>query len=329
MTGEGKILRNEEIPHEAWNDLLSQFPYPSYFQSPKGFKELRLFNGWQVEALAIMGEKRLEAIVVYVIQKEKGLKSIFSKRCIIFSGPVFQDQSSLNRLLKVLNEQVSGCVYIEVRNGYPSQEYKSCYQSCNWQYIPWLNFIVNTNSRDAMWSAVSESRRRQLKKAEKLGAYCANPKSESDVKSFYIILKDLYLSKVKKPLPQYEFFRQYFLSDHCNFVLVYFKSQVIGGILCPFLEGVGSYEFYVAGLDQEFKECFPSAMATYGAMKQSNDMGLPFFDFMGGGSPEEGYGVREFKSRFGGEQVAWGRWLQIRNKFIYRLGKWYIQRKAR
>ncbi|MEY2763832.1 MAG: hypothetical protein RLZZ205_256, partial [Bacteroidota bacterium] len=296
---------------------------------PKGFEELSQFEGWQIEALGYQHELELKAVVVFVIQKESGFKSFLSKRCIIFSGPVFTNEESLKFLMSSLKQLIGGCVYCEIRNGYPTERYASSYQSLGWQYIPWFNFIVPTTDGEVMWSRVSESRRRQLKKAEKAGAYVANPKDEKEVKSFYKILSQLYSKKVKKPLPGYDLFRHYFELDNRNFVLVYLKGEVIGGILCPFLESVGIYEFYVAGLDQDFKDCYPSAMATYGAMEQGNRLGIPMFDFMGGGSPNEGYGVREFKSRFGGNQVEWGRWLLVKNKFLYQLGKWYIQRRSR
>lgn len=329
MSVEGTILRDQEIPVDDWNKLLSQFPYPSYFQSSKGYEELRRYKGWQVEALGYLHELKLKAVVVLVIQKEKGLKSLLSKRCIIFAGPIFTNEESLKVILHAVHQVAKGCIYFEIRNGYPTEKYINCYLTSGWKYVPWFNFIVPTSDSNLMWSKVSESRRRQLKKAEKSGAYVANPSHENDVKSFYDILTQLYSEKVKKPLPGFDLFRHYFESSNRNFVLVYFNNQVIGGILCPFLDGVGIYEFYVAGLDHEFKDCYPSAMATFGAMQQANTFGLPIFDFMGGGSPEEGYGVREFKSRFGGNQVEWGRWLFVKNKFIYQLGKWYIQWRSR
>jgi lipid II:glycine glycyltransferase (peptidoglycan interpeptide bridge formation enzyme) len=228
-----------------------------------------------------------------------------------------------------LENVVSDVVYLEIRNGYPSESFKSIYASLGWKYLPWLNFIVDTKDRGVMIKRISESRRRQLRKAEKLGVTILNPDRESDVKEFYAILLGLYKTKIKKPLPEYELFRNFFLMDTRNYVLVYFEQKVIGGILCPFLEGVGNYEFYIAGLDQAYKDCYPSAMATFGAMKQANEMNLPTFDFMGGGSPSEGYGVREFKSRFGGEEVEWGRWLKVRKKLIYYLGSSYIKWKAK
>ncbi len=329
MSQEQRIVHNDEIPVEAWNKLLKSTKHPSYFQSHKGFDQLRKYHGWKVEALGYMNNDELMAVVVYVIQKESGIKSFLSKRCIIFSGPLFNDDNALRVVLIHLEQFVSGCVYMEIRNGYSTEPYHPVYRALGWKYLPWLNFIVNTSDSESMLKRASESRRRQLKKADKMGVIMDNPKDESEVLEFYRILVHLYQTKIKKPLPTYEMFMAYFLQDPRSIVLVYHQDKVIGGILCPFLEGVGMYEFYIAGLDQEYKDCYPSAVATYGAMKQACEMGIPIFDFMGGGSPDEGYGVREFKSRFGGEQVEWGRWLKVRKKAIYQLGKWYIQWRSK
>jgi lipid II:glycine glycyltransferase (peptidoglycan interpeptide bridge formation enzyme) len=42
---------------------------------------------------------------------------------------------------------------------------------------------------------------------------------------------------------------------------------------------------------------------------------------MGAGAPDQDYGVREFKARFGGELVNYGRFIRINNKFLFNLGK--------
>ena len=36
--------------------------------------------------------------------------------------------------------------------------------------------------------------------------------------------------------------------------------------MCPLLAGKAIYEFYICGLDQEFKEASPSVMATFAAI---------------------------------------------------------------
>ena len=42
---------------------------------------------------------------------------------------------------------------------------------------------------------------------------------------------------------------------------------------------------------------------------------------MGAGSSDEDYGVREFKSKFGGKLVNYGRFIKINNKLLYKIGK--------
>ena len=41
---------------------------------------------------------------------------------------------------------------------------------------------------------------------------------------------------------------------------------------------------------------------------------------MGAGKPDENYGVREFKEKFGGELVEYGRFIRINNPLLYKLG---------
>jgi serine/alanine adding enzyme len=50
---------------------------------------------------------------------------------------------------------------------------------------------------------------------------------------------------------------------------------------------------------------------------------------MGMGSPQKPYGVRDFKTKFGGEVINFGRWQLINNKFRYQLGLfgYYILKK--
>ena len=61
-------------------------------------------------------------------------------------------------------------------------------------------------------------------------------------------------------------------------------------------------------------------MATYAAMQYAAEHGLPRFDFMGAGKPEEDYGVRAFKAQMGGKMVEHGRFLLIAKPLLYRIG---------
>jgi lipid II:glycine glycyltransferase (peptidoglycan interpeptide bridge formation enzyme) len=62
-------------------------------------------------------------------------------------------------------------------------------------------------------------------------------------------------------------------------------------------------------------------VAIWGEMQYAAENGYPLFDFMGAGSPDQPYGVRDFKAEFGGELVEHGRFLCVRKPLLYWIGK--------
>ncbi len=119
----------------------------------------------------------------------------------------------------------------------------------------------------------------------------------------------------------WEFFSGAFHQKFGRFLLVWFDGRVIGGIYCPVLERRSIFEFYICGLDREYRDQYPSVMATWAAMDYASSNGIPCFDLMGAGVSGKDYGVREFKARFGGRQEEYGRFLKINNRFLYMAGK--------
>jgi len=61
-------------------------------------------------------------------------------------------------------------------------------------------------------------------------------------------------------------------------------------------------------------------MVVYSALRYGYLNGYKYFDFMGAGSPDKKYGVRQFKEQFGGELVEHGRFFKITKPALYFLG---------
>lgn len=106
-----------------------------------------------------------------------------------------------------------------------------------------------------------------------------------------------------------------------KYFLVEYNKEIIGGIMCPITPDKAIYEWYVCGLDGQHNGIYPSVLATWAPIDYALKKGLKYFDFMGAGKPDQNYGVREFKSKFGGESVNFGRFERINNRFLYKLGK--------
>ena len=74
-------------------------------------------------------------------------------------------------------------------------------------------------------------------------------------------------------------------------------------------------------MDEIYKKQYPSALATYAPLEYAIKKNINSFDFLGAGSPEKDYGVREFKSRFGGELVEYGRFERIHKPLRMKIAK--------
>jgi serine/alanine adding enzyme len=326
------IKGSDCIDRDKWNRLLAESEFASPFQTPAHADLINSVKEYSAEVYAVESGGTLKALCVADLQKQSGAQAYFSRRAIIYGGPVLSKRchKELKALLEFINRDLTGkSIFIETRNFFDYSLYKTVFEDAGWTYVPWLNFQLQVDSEDMVLRNMSASRRRQIRQAVKSGAYWEEARSLDDVRKFYSLLIDLYKNKIKKPLHPWDFFKNYYTTKSGLYLLVYFKEKVIGGILCPVLPDETIYEFYVCGLDREYKNQHPSVMATWAAIEYALINKIGVFDFMGAGSRDESYGVREFKSRFGGQEVEHGRYNKIINPYLYHLGKTALKVKAK
>ncbi len=319
-----EILLNDSIPLSDWEELLLKNKHSTPFQSPEFYSLFNSVKNLSAHAIAVIDSGLINALAVVTIQKESGIKGYFSRRAIIYGGPLINNHDP--EMLEILLENISNltkwqAIYIETRNFSDYKVYNDIFRRAGYKLIPSLNFQIDTTDFIRLSKSVSPSRLRQIKKAQKQNVKWKVAHHIDEVKEFYYILAELYKRKIRKPLFPFEFFENFFRSGLGKYLVVIYKDKIIGGIMCPVIESRSIYEFYICGLDNEYKEQYPSVMATWAAIEYANQNNIPLFDFMGAGKPDEAYGVRDFKARFGGEQVGYGRFLKINSPILYKTGK--------
>ena len=319
-----KVLINKEISIEKWNKLLTLSLYTSPFQLPSFYNLFNAVSGLSADVFAVEERSEIKALCVVTLQKESGIKGFFSRRAIIYGGPVLYEakEKEVELLISSIEKNLKRkVIYIEIRNLHDYNVYYEIFKRNNWRYLSYQNFIINCTDKDFLYNSMSNNRKRQIKKAISNGVKIKEAENLNEIKEYYTILHGLYSKKIKKPLFPYYFFKTFFESDLGVFLLVFFNDKVIGGIMCPVMPQKAIYEFYICGLDAEYKDQYPSVMATWAAIEYGLQNNIPLFDLMGAGSPEEYYGVREFKARFGGELVENGRFLRVLNPILFNFGR--------
>lgn len=330
-----RILTYYEINPLAWQKLVEESPYATWFQTQEAY-QFYAANKQEMTPFACGVERdgELRAVCVgYVTKEHCRIKQFYTRRAIIIGGPLIADSANeedVARMIytirqpEVLITVSTFCstwrnlpIYIETRNFHDYSKWKEVFEACGFDYQPHLNIQVVCDAEHTM----SEQRRRQVKKSISNGATFCEAQSEQEIRDWYEILQQLYREKVRTPLFTEEFFLEFYRKGWGKYLLVKHEGKVIGGMMCPILEGSAIYEWYVCGLDEDYREQYPSVMATYAAIEYAKENSLPLFDFMGAGKPDANYGVRDFKKEFGGEVVEHGRFLCVRKPILYAIGK--------
>lgn len=330
------VVKHPDAKFEnEWNLLLEDATYASVMQSPFAWK---LFNATEdfhpVLCCCYDEDNVMKGSLLGVLIRETGiLKQRFSTRVVVYGGPVIQkgirNADEVIRLLfdALIRETERKSIFIQVRAAFDMKPFQPVMEQLGFTWSPRLNLLINTSDENRVWKDMSASRRRQVRKSLENGAQVISDISEEQLHAFYNILKDLYREKIKKPLPGYSFFKAFHQLNksgkHGHIFLIIYNRQVIGGIMSPSGSNGTVFEWYVCGLDKEYKSkgIYPSVLATWAAIEYAVKDGFRKFDFMGVGKPGEDYGVRDFKMRFGGSIVNFGRYIRINNRFLYSISE--------
>ncbi|MEE0922378.1 MAG: GNAT family N-acetyltransferase [Paludibacteraceae bacterium] len=319
------IRTYSEIDKQNWKSLAETSPLSTWFQTEEAYRFYQSVSDMDAFVYGVVEEDKLVGVIVgYTTQEKCKLKQYFTARTIVVGGPLLDEnisESALAMLLQIVKKQQGEAIYIETRNLHDYSRWRTVFEANDFAYQPHLNIQVACNANHTM----SEQRQRQVKKAIKNGAEICEASSEQEIRDWYQILRQLYLQKVRTPLWSEAFFLLFYRSGVGKFLLVKYEGKVIGGMMCPIFAGKAIYEWYVCGLDEAYREQYPSVMATYAAIEYAKQKGIPMFDFMGAGVPDKPYGVRDFKMEFGGAVVKHGRYLCVRKSLLYKIGKWGVK----
>ena len=319
-----------EIDNAQWQELVVKSPTSSYFQTPECYHFFESLSFLKPFVFGVSENNRLVGILSgYIISDGNIITRFFSRRAIVCGGALLDftiSENAFEKLLLIAGKTLKKkSIYLEIRNYNDYSVYKSTFESAGFTYSPHLNFHVQTPDVETARMNLSTTRRREIKLSAKSGAVWCETKNHDDIKSYYEILKDLYKNKVKTPLYPIEFFEKLVQDSNGKLFIVKTDAKIIGGSVCVILPDRILYEWFVCGLDGQFKNVYPSTIATWAAIEYAASNGYGIFDMMGAGKPDEGYGVREFKSKFGGELVENGRFIHISNPLLFKIGEMAVE----
>ena len=341
-----KVLTYNQIDGTEWSRFVASSSTGTWFQTPEAYdfyaSQPELFKPFviaisndaslsEVQHSINSSLQTLRAVCVgYVTVEKNPIKQFLTRRAIIIGGPALADDATdeevmallcaLKSTLLLVRDGVGSPIYIETRNFNDYSKWKDAFKKVGFGYQPHLNFHVDTSSVEMVETNLGKSRKRDIRTSLRDGATIIEEPTLKQVREYYAILEHLYVTRVKTPLFPFSFFERLWQHKDGRFILVALNDEIIGGTVCVEQKDKCVYEWFVCGRDGEWKSIFPSSLATYAGIMYAAEHGMSRFDMMGAGTPNEAYGVRDFKARFGGKEVEHGRFLCITKPLLYKIG---------
>jgi serine/alanine adding enzyme len=319
------ISNHKKIEENEWSNFVINHHQGNIFQSPEFYKTVLQTNEWSPIILGIKVNGILEGIIVSVIQSDGiGLKRLFSLRNIVWGAPLVKSHDCIGPLLNYYNKiNRNKSNYIQFRNLFDLSTAKSIYEKEGYTFKDHLNIYNNISGEsDDILKRMHKERRRNIKIAQRKGLLFREILSEDELKECYIILTNLY-NKIKLPLPSYNFFLTFHrvLNTYGNikiFVGIVNDDIVAFRFVLCYKKCI--YDWYAASM-HDYLGYYPNDYLLWKIMEWGNINGYESFDFGGAGSPNKYYGVRDYKIKFGGVLVNYGRYERYNKPIIYKIGK--------
>ena len=327
-----KLVEARNIDALSWKSLAKESQVATWFQTQEAFAFFANLTFLEAFAYAVESDSKLKGVVVGYIQKDGGkIKQYLSRRAIIVGGPLLSDDitdEELGFLLSALKNKLrKKAIFIETRNFNDYNRWRQVFEQFGYGYDPHYDVQVDTTSIELVNSKLDRNRKRNIKKALDNGLIIEEDPNENDLKQLYSMLEELYATKVKTPLFPFEFFEKLNKIPSSRFFIAKdVDGKLLGGLVCVALVDRCVYAWLACGDDFNHRALSPSVMVNYAGVSYAANHGIPRFDFMGAGKPDDGgYGVRDFKLKFGGDLVEYGRFVYVCDNLLYGVGKFAVK----
>lgn len=315
-SSETKVITPDHAPR-AWDAYVKSHPKGTIFHTAAMHQVFEQTNKYFPFSRAVTKDGKIVAMLCAVrIATVGGIASSMASRSIWYAEPIcdatVDGQSALSLLVAEHDREMRGKIlFSEIRPIFETGEEKPVLLDHRYDYYDYLNYVVDLqDDEDAMLRRLAKSCRKQVRKCQNRGVTIQNLATHDTVDQMYELVKFSY-DRSRVPLAGADLFHNALDLLGTSIVEIriarYGNENVAAGIVLKFKDMI--YAWY--GGSHRITGLAPFSLLTWDEIRCGGLEGFRLYDFGGAGLPDEHYGPRDFKSRFGGELKHFGRYRKV------------------
>lgn len=320
-----------ELEENLWREFVYRQPQGNIFHTPEMFRVFNQTKGHKSTMWAVVdGDNGPLALLLPVhVTLMNGLLRRLTTRAIaygsVLSVPGLEGQAALALLLQTYKRQAKGsALFTELRNLSDLSQTQPLLNNLGFAYEGHLNYLINLNRpTEEVLQSIGQRTRKKIRKGLRDGfVQISEATTPVELEHWYDILQKTY-SNAQVPLADHSLFVAAFHELYPKGMARFLLAQVNGvtaacSIELPYKNVI--YGWY-GGSDRAYSDYLPNEMLIWHILEWGANNGYHIYDFGGAGKPDEEYGVRDFKAKFGGDLVNFGRNTYVHNPALLKLSK--------
>lgn len=314
-----------------WNDFVDNNPRGNIFHRPEMSRVFAKTVGHMSELWAVVHDRSevLALMTPVHITLMNGVLRRFTTRSVVYGSILAQDtargQDALRLLLETYTRNIRGrSLFTELRNLQNLDNLQPLFEDHGFSYEDHLNYLIDLDRPvEEVLQSIGKRTRKKIRKGLREGhVQISEATNRAELAHWYETLQKTYGS-AQVPLADRSLFEAAFdvlrPGNMAKFLLARVGDETAAcSVELTYKDTI--YGWY-GGSDRAYSEYLPNEMLMWHILEWGANNGYRVYDFGGAGKPDEEYGVRDFKAKFGGELVNFGRNIYVHNPTLLKLSK--------
>lgn len=322
-----------QLDKDPWHSFVDHNPKGNIFHTPEMFQVFARAKGHRPTLWAATdssGEQVLALLLPVQVTLMDGLLRRFTTRAIVYGSvlcaPGTEGKQALAVLLQTYNREVKGsALFTELRNLSDLNNLQSVLNDNGFAYEDHLNYLVDLNRPpEAVLQGIGQRTRKKIRRALRQGEVIVEEANRREqVALCYELLRRTY-TVAKVPLADRSLFEAAFDVLHPQGMVKFLLARIGDVYVAGSVELIYKDTIYgwYGGMDRAYSDHIPNELLLWHIFQWGAENGYKVYDFGGAGKPDEEYRVRDFKAKFGGELVCFGRNVYVHTPALMQLSRW-------
>ena len=323
------LLVVNSLDEKAWRKFVDEHPQGNIFHTPEMYQVFERARGYRPLLWAAIDQAgQVQALLLPVqVTLMNGPLRRLTTRSIAYGGVLFSGDAVGEQAFEILLRHYSvssrqAALFTELRHLSDASAAQPILNQFGYTFEEHLDYLVDLRGSpgDVLQKIGSRTRKHIRQALHKRTVIVDEIYDLNLLPAWYELVRKSY-TVANVPLADFSLFEAAFRILQPRGMAKFWLARINSSYVAASVELLFKDTIYgwYSGVDRQYAKETPGELLMWRVLEQGNRDGFKTYDFGGAGKPNEENKIRDFKAKFGGQLVCFGRNIRIHTPLLLRL----------